>query len=725
MVNFNLEQIVTFLKTADGFSLNFGNDYTIFFRKSGAGFVLDFQPQTSTTTTTTSTTTTLNPNLPACGRGPTLFTGDGNPAILNITSTSLSFRFDGDGLTSIKWRIKSGSTVIRNGVVVVFSNVVPITFLGIEAGNYTFEIEGQNCTSPVSSASFTIAASTTEAPVGSQGFSTTITSEFDQGVNSPFVSFFDSWGVAGKVRSAVQNAVALLGFDYLALTGRSDFTQSGNKVFVNWLQKLVSFPSSVNNVVQDGNKTYYFRPPGYTTNPSINMYDFHIRFPLFSPPTGKIIAIQAVPFSQSEQAQMIQRGVTHVRDGVPNANKIKFWMDDWLNDVKDVNGQSIFLPPAYQGLESDRANFYEMLDPYQMATQLYAQFQLNNLLDTGYIFWNYERVNTWDDRIGTWGAVQPRTEDVGKAKKRIFFEEFARLKSPSSKFVAWTQRPIKVNPDWLSQSSNLAWDAVYNGTVTTLSQLDQIYATNNLSPRTFVNGDSSVAAMDIYHVGFYQIGVMDNIDFMYKHVHEAFLNKKLSAPGKKTIGTLWIDNETLEGENDVTLTTITLNKYGETQQVPIKPVASISYMQTFATWMTAIADGFDVWEDRQFEESQNAWNRLKDPALRFQPPQYPTTTMKGIEWVMSSVWSLRQNDDILTANTQWTFPQSPYAIAKATTKTPLVAWKLNATGTRALVLVVDVYNDDLGLKSVGVNINGTVHQIVYHHKITSIVRITL
>ena len=96
---------------------------------------------------------------------------------------------------------------------------------------------------------------------------------------------------------------------------------------------------------------------------------------------------------------------------------------------------------------------------------------------------------------------------------------------------------------------------------------------------------------------------------------------------------------------------------------------------------------------------------------------------------MSSVYSLKQNEDILLANTNWVFPVSPWLAAggffHASTKQPLVAYKLSSSGTEALVLAVDVYNEDMLPKTINVTINGQNQQIKIIYKFTSIVRVQL
>ena len=96
-------------------------------------------------------TINTNPPLADCGRGPTI------EAITNITATSLRFRFDGDGVSNIDWKIKSGSTELSSGrTSQLTSNLVDISFGALSNGDYNLEIQGGDCNSAVNSLSFTV-----------------------------------------------------------------------------------------------------------------------------------------------------------------------------------------------------------------------------------------------------------------------------------------------------------------------------------------------------------------------------------------------------------------------------------------------------------------------------------------------------------------------------------------------------------------------------------------
>ncbi|MCE7064525.1 hypothetical protein, partial [Dyadobacter sp. CY326] len=92
----------------------------------------------------------VNPE-PNCPGGPTI------GGVSNISQTGLRFSYSGSGVPNIDWRIKSGGTVVRNGRTGnLGSTNVDISFSTLSAGNYTLEIEGGDCTSSVSSASFSV-----------------------------------------------------------------------------------------------------------------------------------------------------------------------------------------------------------------------------------------------------------------------------------------------------------------------------------------------------------------------------------------------------------------------------------------------------------------------------------------------------------------------------------------------------------------------------------------
>ncbi|NIJ53369.1 T9SS type A sorting domain-containing protein [Dyadobacter arcticus] len=92
-----------------------------------------------------------------CASGPTVKT------VTNVTQTSLQFTYQGSGVSSIKWKILSGSNTVANGTTGnLGSTTVNLSFGSLSSGNYKLVIEGGNCNSASSELNFTVPV----APVG-------------------------------------------------------------------------------------------------------------------------------------------------------------------------------------------------------------------------------------------------------------------------------------------------------------------------------------------------------------------------------------------------------------------------------------------------------------------------------------------------------------------------------------------------------------------------------
>lgn len=80
-----------------------------------------------------------------CQQGPTLI------SIISATPNNVTYQFNGIGIAQIRNRIKQGSTVISNTVSSPTSSTVTINLsTPLSQGTYTLEIQGESCTSPVS-----------------------------------------------------------------------------------------------------------------------------------------------------------------------------------------------------------------------------------------------------------------------------------------------------------------------------------------------------------------------------------------------------------------------------------------------------------------------------------------------------------------------------------------------------------------------------------------------
>ncbi|MCE7038749.1 T9SS type A sorting domain-containing protein [Dyadobacter sp. CY312] len=85
-----------------------------------------------------------------CDRGPSL------ESIQASSETGLTFKFDGNGVYGIDWKIMQGGTVIRQNRVKPQSNTPYFEYPSLQNGTYTLQIQGGTCTSDVTARTFTV-----------------------------------------------------------------------------------------------------------------------------------------------------------------------------------------------------------------------------------------------------------------------------------------------------------------------------------------------------------------------------------------------------------------------------------------------------------------------------------------------------------------------------------------------------------------------------------------
>lgn len=180
--------------------------------------------------------TPTEPTLPACSHGPNIV------SIIYTLPTQLSFLFDAEGVYSFKWRIKpsNGGGTLRNGITSMVngnsaafnpSNQPFISYTTLPAGDYILEIEGNSCTSNVSTKNFTIVSNEYEPPV----------------VSGPIIPKIYSKGlkehiditISGTSGNWTLNDIATMeppapGYEYRYVIGGHVFTQSTPLTNYKW-----------------------------------------------------------------------------------------------------------------------------------------------------------------------------------------------------------------------------------------------------------------------------------------------------------------------------------------------------------------------------------------------------------------------------------------------------------------------------------------------------------
>lgn len=127
----------------------------------GDVFVLMFTTPQATTPAGDPQEIDLGTPSSACPIRPTIDT------ILQADLDNVTFTVLGQGYSSLKWRVKdSGGNIVRSGIQLVFDsngnavftppNQITVNFFPLSDGDYTFEIEGGNCTSTPHSAPFEV-----------------------------------------------------------------------------------------------------------------------------------------------------------------------------------------------------------------------------------------------------------------------------------------------------------------------------------------------------------------------------------------------------------------------------------------------------------------------------------------------------------------------------------------------------------------------------------------
>lgn len=85
-----------------------------------------------------------------CNRGPVV------TEVPSVSNTSLTFKFDGDGVYVINWKIMQGNTLITQSSVSPQSATPTINYTNLQNGNYQLQIQGGSCNSTVSSKAFAL-----------------------------------------------------------------------------------------------------------------------------------------------------------------------------------------------------------------------------------------------------------------------------------------------------------------------------------------------------------------------------------------------------------------------------------------------------------------------------------------------------------------------------------------------------------------------------------------
>lgn len=694
-----------------------------------------------------------------CKEGPYLF--GSNPIIVN-SPLSLSFQFHGVEVWDIDWQIRSGEVIVRSGSVVPTSNVCTINYTPLSVGRYELFIRGRSCVSDWSSFSFYQSGVPTPAPIPvpnptpnpipvpipipipiptgepSLGFTTVTIDDAFEGLQQYNRFSLDSNNLMYSVQSPYSGQF-FAGFDLFPMSANAPVI-GGFENFTAWDQKFLAVPGNQNNLVVEGNLTYYFGPRDYIPDYSTNMYDFYLRFPEFELPEGKMVVLQGgvgrrdtygaygthvgyseLVFDLDAHNAMLTRGVTHVKglEATKPQNSMKFLGDAW---VFDVGYPADGLSPSPND-DQNVWNWTQSTTPQTIFNYFKSVFfnpadPENFMGGVDYFMWNFERPIKWIDVNHQHFA----------AFMQLVYNELAQ-NYPNTKVSVW--RKSAVNIGRISNTYNYysMFDYIKNNNLTPTQLRDYLLST----PAVGVPGGLTIydAFFDkgpntINHIHFYQTFLRSK-ENPATYLLDYIVNKKAS-PNSKAIATYW-DKIEAAGGSDFGNMDLAITVDGNTRIINTKPNAGATAFQNIAIWSVFEGDGFDVWDIVKYNPDKREWGFTDSffPDQNKLPNSFPYLCMKQIDAGMRGIYSISANRDIINANTPTNYLGGSGWILYSDEEfqDPIVGWKMSQDGTEMLVIISDFTAKEMAERVHNVTILGNTYQIKTIYRFATVCRVKL
>jgi hypothetical protein len=492
----------------------------------------------------------------------------------------------------------------------------------------------------------------------------------------------------------------LTGFDYnplLLVTGNRTLNGVTASGYVDkWIQ--ASYYSTTSSAVL---------PTNYVRNASSPMWQFDQLLPDFSLPTGKVVVMDVQQVARNND-DMLRKGVSFATNVTNPAKESKHIGDGWL--------YSIGAPPAYCSDNPSTCNsaaFHSWIGG-KSNSQLQSAYRgaVAESANLGMMMLNWEAVGT--KPLGSADAVNKIGAMLSEHQTQNY----------SIKLSAWNQAAFKVGIT--NYHSNFSTD--YAGvTAYTGNKADfKSTYTNEGGNGVFLNVDYYADNFDYFNVGGYQnFPWQDRI--IHHYLYEYVANKKYY-PTKKIIATIWHDLELLPDHN-LTKTRVAGGSFYWFN----KPATPNQTMWNWGVWTVAVGDGFHLWSDPikwvndtskppyQYYSDSDTQNVIINTTGEW----YPRNDMKNIDWLMRGVYNVSIHADIINAsNTSWIYPSNATVEQSTLNESILVAYKLSADGTQALILAFNAFAGE-GKYDHTVSINGNNYTVPVTGTFTSITRVTL
>jgi hypothetical protein len=244
----------------------------------------------------------------------------------------------------------------------------------------------------------------------------------------------------------------------------------------------------------------------------------------------------------------------------------------------------------------------------------------------------------------------------------------------------------------------------------------------------YVNGTKSYSSMvnyypwfkgaisnwDYHYVTNYQLKM--TMDFqIYSLVHNTDITRKILAQllgannTKHVCSYFWYKQEPNEADFEYVRKQVRRNGglwFGDRNRLEVAP----SVMYSMAVWSMAYCDGIYLWHQSFIGEEVTAARLdvetapLTDDDWEAKWGDTSNIGKSSLDWAYVGYFHAKQNEDIISANTQWLTPNiymggswtsgtADYPVMLYNAQKPLCRYKLSANGTEALVLIINPFNN--------------------------------
>ena len=246
----------------------------------------------------------------------------------------------------------------------------------------------------------------------------------------------------------------------------------------------------------------------------------------------------------------------------------------------------------------------------------------------------------------------------------------------------------------------------------------------------FINGTKTYSQCGLYYPWFkgamehYKYMYVSNYQFkmndefqVYSIVHNTDITRKMlsqilgNSHDKRVLPYMWNKQEPIEGsDNGMQRKEVRLNgnvRFTDRNRLEVCP----SQMYNFGVWGMCYCDGLFMWYQSTIGEEVTSArydrdvNGLTDDASDAKWGDTSGVGKSSLDWPYIGYLHAKQNEDIISANTSWLVPNislgggswtsgtADYPVSLYNQQRPIARYKLNATGTEALVLIYNGFSN--------------------------------